>query len=84
MDSAGKQSMLLFVLLLLELTACIARDLSLSSKGSRGKLYPEKPPREDGEWIDCIDIYSQPAFGHPALQNHTIQQACIFTHKPDG
>ncbi|XP_031477345.1 uncharacterized protein LOC116248693 isoform X2 [Nymphaea colorata] len=76
MDSAGKQSMLLLFLLLLELTACIARDLS--SKGSRGKLYPEKPPvttikREDGELIDCIDIYSQPAFGHPALKNHTIQ-----------
>ncbi|XP_031474562.1 uncharacterized protein LOC116246823 [Nymphaea colorata] len=81
MDSAGKQTMLLLVLLLLELTTCIARDLS--SKGSRGKLYPEKPPvktikvafliREDGELIDCIDIYSQPAFGHPALKNHTIQ-----------
>ncbi|KAI7978885.1 hypothetical protein LOK49_Contig670G00002 [Camellia lanceoleosa] len=28
---------------------------------------------EDGDIIDCIDIYKQPAFDHPALQNHTIQ-----------
>ncbi|KAJ6745681.1 PROTEIN putative (DUF239)-RELATED-RELATED [Salix koriyanagi] len=24
---------------------------------------------------DCIDIYKQPAFDHPALRNHTIQMA---------
>ncbi|XP_031374020.1 uncharacterized protein LOC116188672 [Punica granatum] len=30
---------------------------------------------EDGDTIDCIDIYKQPAFGHPALRNHTIQMA---------
>ncbi|RVX17544.1 hypothetical protein CK203_003488 [Vitis vinifera] len=28
---------------------------------------------EDGDIIDCIDIYKQPAFDHPALKNHTIQ-----------
>ncbi|KDP34131.1 hypothetical protein JCGZ_07702 [Jatropha curcas] len=28
---------------------------------------------EDGDIIDCIDIYKQPAFNHPALKNHTIQ-----------
>ncbi|XP_050273156.1 uncharacterized protein LOC126716169 [Quercus robur] len=27
----------------------------------------------DGDIIDCIDIYKQPAFDHPALMNHTIQ-----------
>ncbi|KAF5468083.1 hypothetical protein F2P56_012264 [Juglans regia] len=27
----------------------------------------------DGDTIDCIDIYKQPAFEHPALRNHTIQ-----------
>ncbi|KAJ6743489.1 CARBOXYL-TERMINAL PEPTIDASE [Salix viminalis] len=30
---------------------------------------------EDGDIIDCIDIYKQPAFDHPALRNHTIQMA---------
>ncbi|KAL3746830.1 hypothetical protein ACJRO7_015728 [Eucalyptus globulus] len=30
---------------------------------------------EDGDIIDCIDIYKQPAFRHPALRNHTIQMA---------
>ncbi|KAM5565970.1 protein neprosin [Rosa sericea] len=30
---------------------------------------------EDGDLIDCIDIYKQPAFDHPALKNHTIQMA---------
>ncbi|KAK6116848.1 hypothetical protein DH2020_049414 [Rehmannia glutinosa] len=28
---------------------------------------------EDGDIIDCIDIYKQPAFDHPALRNHKIQ-----------
>ncbi|XP_057958584.1 protein neprosin-like [Malania oleifera] len=30
---------------------------------------------EDGDIIDCIDIYKQPAFHHPALRNHTIQMS---------
>ncbi|XXG45988.1 hypothetical protein AAC387_Pa02g0933 [Persea americana] len=28
---------------------------------------------EDGDIIDCVDIYKQPAFDHPLLKNHTIQ-----------
>ncbi|MCI19936.1 carboxyl-terminal peptidase, partial [Trifolium medium] len=28
---------------------------------------------EDGDIIDCVNIYKQPAFDHPALKNHTIQ-----------
>ncbi|KAL5993920.1 hypothetical protein ACLOJK_038277 [Asimina triloba] len=27
----------------------------------------------NGDVIDCVDIYKQPAFDHPALKNHTIQ-----------
>ncbi|KAK4761842.1 hypothetical protein SAY87_029726 [Trapa incisa] len=30
---------------------------------------------EDGDVIDCINIYKQPAFDHPALRNHAIQMA---------
>ncbi|XP_020532254.1 uncharacterized protein LOC18424157 [Amborella trichopoda] len=37
-----------------------------------------KPPiktiqGENGDVIDCVDIYKQPAFDHPLLRNHTIQ-----------
>ncbi|KAK1285923.1 hypothetical protein QJS10_CPB20g00471 [Acorus calamus] len=28
----------------------------------------------DGDIIDCVDIYKQPAFDHPLLYNHTIQR----------
>ncbi|GLT69278.1 hypothetical protein SLA2020_414390 [Shorea laevis] len=28
---------------------------------------------KDGEVIDCVDIYQQPAFNHPLLKNHSIQ-----------
>ncbi|KAK6284434.1 PREDICTED: uncharacterized protein LOC18596072 [Theobroma cacao] len=28
---------------------------------------------EDGDVIDCVDIYKQPAFNHPLLKNHTVQ-----------
>ncbi|KAK3024149.1 hypothetical protein RJ639_042833 [Escallonia herrerae] len=35
----------------------------------------------DGDIIDCIDIYKQPALDHPALANHTIQVRpfCVST-----
>ncbi|KAF2552488.1 hypothetical protein F2Q68_00036710 [Brassica cretica] len=29
---------------------------------------------EDGDIIDCVDIYKQHAFDHPALRNHKIQR----------
>ncbi|CAL9123553.1 unnamed protein product [Musa acuminata var. zebrina] len=28
---------------------------------------------EDGDIVDCVDLYKQPAFDHPLLKNHTIQ-----------
>ncbi|XP_030968362.1 uncharacterized protein LOC115988877 [Quercus lobata] len=28
---------------------------------------------EDGDIIDCVDFYQQPAFDHPLLKNHIIQ-----------
>lgn len=28
---------------------------------------------EDGDIIDCVDVYKQPAFDHPQLKHHTIQ-----------
>jgi len=28
---------------------------------------------KDGEIIDCVHLYQQPAFDHPLLKNHTIQ-----------
>ncbi|XP_074270744.1 protein neprosin-like [Silene latifolia] len=34
---------------------------------------------EDGEVIDCVDIYKQPAFSHPLLLNHTIQLEPSFS-----
>ncbi|XP_027356576.1 uncharacterized protein LOC113865947 [Abrus precatorius] len=33
---------------------------------------------EDGDIIDCVDIYKQPAFDHPALKNHTIKMIPDF------
>ncbi|XP_022961958.1 uncharacterized protein LOC111462577 isoform X1 [Cucurbita moschata] len=33
---------------------------------------------EDGDIIDCVSIYDQPAFDHPALRNHTIQLAPTY------
>ncbi|KAL5074614.1 hypothetical protein RYX36_013598 [Vicia faba] len=33
---------------------------------------------EDGDIIDCVNIYKQPAFDHPALKNHTIKPIPSF------
>nr|XP_043622257.1 uncharacterized protein LOC122593865 [Erigeron canadensis] len=38
-------------------------------------MGPIKWRSEDGDIIDCVDIYKQPAFNHPALKNHMIQMA---------
>ncbi|XP_021985731.1 uncharacterized protein LOC110881899 [Helianthus annuus] len=35
---------------------------------------------KDGDIVDCVDIYKQPAFDHPLLKNHTIQ--VLFTLYP--
>ena len=35
---------------------------------------------EDGDIIDCVDIYKQPAFDHPSLKNHTIQVSSISSY----
>ncbi|RWR73616.1 hypothetical protein CKAN_00191200 [Cinnamomum micranthum f. kanehirae] len=34
---------------------------------------------EDGDIIDCVDIFKQPAFDHPLLKNHTIQVLQTFS-----
>ncbi|KAI3715578.1 hypothetical protein L6452_22564 [Arctium lappa] len=34
---------------------------------------------KDGDIVDCVDIYKQPAFNHPALKNHTIQFSVVLT-----
>ncbi|KAK8568560.1 hypothetical protein V6N13_106486 [Hibiscus sabdariffa] len=38
---------------------------------------------EDGDIIDCVDIYKQPAFDHPALKNHVIQMKPSFKLKEE-
>nr|XP_027090539.1 uncharacterized protein LOC113711579 [Coffea arabica] len=37
-----------------------------------------------GDIYDCIDIYKQPAFNHPALSNHKIQFAGITVNADPG
>ncbi|KAL4301702.1 hypothetical protein GQ457_10G017700 [Hibiscus cannabinus] len=38
---------------------------------------------EDGDIIDCVDIYKQPAFDNPALKNHVIQMKPNFDYKEE-
>ncbi|KAK3003261.1 hypothetical protein RJ639_019595 [Escallonia herrerae] len=35
----------------------------------------------DGDIIDCIDIYKQPALDHPALANHSIQMKPSYVRR---
>ncbi|KAI3937218.1 hypothetical protein MKW92_036869 [Papaver armeniacum] len=35
---------------------------------------------EDGDVIDCVDIYKQPSLDHPALKNHKIQMKPTITY----
>ncbi|CDP20940.1 unnamed protein product [Coffea canephora] len=44
--------------------------LSLCDASNKTPIKSIKSP--DGDIIDCIHIYDQPAFDHPLLKNHTI------------
>ncbi|XP_019059742.1 PREDICTED: uncharacterized protein LOC104804783 [Tarenaya hassleriana] len=35
----------------------------------------------DGDIIDCVDMYKQPAFDHPLMKNHTIRSDPTFLSK---
>nr|CAD1834075.1 unnamed protein product [Ananas comosus var. bracteatus] len=39
------------------------------------KPYVKSYKVANGDIIDCVDIYKQPAFDHPLLKNHTLQNA---------
>ncbi|TXG61947.1 hypothetical protein EZV62_013310 [Acer yangbiense] len=57
--------------------AVLATRVRCCLKFSADKLgHPSikvKDHSEDGDIINCVDIYKQPAFDHPALRNHKIQ-----------
>ncbi|XP_039007112.1 uncharacterized protein LOC120134743, partial [Hibiscus syriacus] len=72
--------------------------LSYLSDGANGKVNFKEVDRklkqlnkpavktiqsEDGDIIDCVDIYKQPAFDHPALKNHVIQMKPNFDFKEE-
>ncbi|KAF8393478.1 hypothetical protein HHK36_021722 [Tetracentron sinense] len=40
-----------------------------------------KTIESEGDVIDCVDIYKQPAFDHPLLKNHKIQYATVGVTK---
>ncbi|GAB4829687.1 hypothetical protein Ancab_019341 [Ancistrocladus abbreviatus] len=48
-----------------------------SFKGSDSAMSPRGTVKtiegDDGEIVDCVDIYKQPAFDHPLLKNHKLQ-----------
>ncbi|XP_042960351.1 uncharacterized protein LOC122295408 [Carya illinoinensis] len=83
---------LLFSMALVVLMSCVvdvkAEATKTLSEVNRKLKLLNKPAvksikTEDGEIIDCVDIYKQPAFDHPALRNHTIQIRPSFTIQDD-
>ncbi|KAL5728925.1 hypothetical protein ACHQM5_001948 [Ranunculus cassubicifolius] len=76
--SLGRKLLVLICVLTLlsEVDGVVSRK-ELSEVHRRLKMLNKTPVKtiksEDGEVIDCVDIYKQPAFDHPALKNHTIQ-----------
>ncbi|XP_058068201.1 uncharacterized protein LOC131217304 [Magnolia sinica] len=53
----------------------LLKIVSVMEKAKLGKIMLFKVTilTKDGDIIDCVDIYNQPAFGDPLLKNHTIQ-----------
>ncbi|KAL2346524.1 hypothetical protein Fmac_000524 [Flemingia macrophylla] len=76
------------LLLWIFFTSCsAAKVVSLSEIEIEAELKRLNKPAvktiksEDGDIIDCVDIYKQPAFDHPALKNHTIRTVPDFLLK---
>ncbi|KAL5995286.1 hypothetical protein ACLOJK_025344 [Asimina triloba] len=73
-------NILLVIVIVIDGVAAAGR-VNLVNAKMRRVVRPSKKPAgvvktiqsEDGDIIDCVDIYKQPAFDHPALKNHTIQ-----------
>ncbi|KAI3715576.1 hypothetical protein L6452_22562 [Arctium lappa] len=61
---------LMIVLPFLVLSIVTSQKTSTSKRHVASQI---KSTPKHGDIIDCIDIYKQPAFNHPALKNHTIQ-----------
>ncbi|KAL3500650.1 hypothetical protein ACH5RR_039743 [Cinchona calisaya] len=58
--------------------AVIGNGVSSSNQNSSPNFAVITIHSEDGDVIDCIDIYKQPAFNHPALRDHEIQMTPTF------
>ncbi|XP_059462308.1 protein neprosin-like isoform X2 [Corylus avellana] len=63
---------------LLKISVNLRRNHRIGTKESKELDKPHKGTvktiqGKDGDVIDCVDIYQQPAFDHPLLKNHTIQ-----------
>ncbi|XP_016468259.1 protein neprosin-like [Nicotiana tabacum] len=57
-----------------KLIAILLLEINLALFGREGNVFAVKSIQsEDGDVIDCIDIFKQPALSHPALKNHKIQ-----------
>ncbi|KAL3500656.1 hypothetical protein ACH5RR_039749 [Cinchona calisaya] len=66
-------------ILILQITlAVIGNGVSSSNRNSSPNFAVKTIHSEDGDVIDCIDIYKQPAFNHPALRDHKIQMTPTF------
>ncbi|XP_041989351.1 uncharacterized protein LOC121740788 isoform X1 [Salvia splendens] len=73
----------LMILLLLPTILCSRKEpLKLDRKSKIQKNHAILSIHsEDGDIIDCIDIYKQPAFDHPALKDHKIQMSPSQSHE---
>ncbi|RDX81667.1 hypothetical protein CR513_37624, partial [Mucuna pruriens] len=75
----GKSKFIMLLLWVLFVSCARPRKLSPLEIEIEAKLKLLNKPAvksiksEDGDIIDCVHIYKQPAFDHPALKNHTIK-----------
>ncbi|KAL9237268.1 hypothetical protein vseg_011841 [Gypsophila vaccaria] len=58
------------------------QNLDLQKQLNTLNKPPIKTFEKNGEIIDCIDIYKQPAFDHPLLKNHKLQMRPTTIPKP--
>ncbi|KAK7818127.1 hypothetical protein CFP56_041797 [Quercus suber] len=75
MASAGLRVTMGLYLLLVQ-CLCLGYD-AIGEETTTIEQIQESDDRE----FDCVDIYKQPAFDHPLLQNHKIQMTPSFSGK---
>ncbi|CAN6456495.1 unnamed protein product [Victoria cruziana] len=82
MEKGGEKLLLMLVMVAWEGVVSRRSTAADEYELTRPSVMPSREPvrtfkTEEGDVVDCVHIYAQPALDHPLLKNHVIQFAAV-------